>query len=317
MLDGLGLTPDQETVYVALLDVSSATETELRARCLGTPVRPAIAALERAGLVSRLTGTPIRYAAAPPDVALELLARSREQGLARARLSVAQLAGRYRRARATTQPHEVIEVVTTREATVRRWEQLQRSARRQVRSFDRPPYVSPSTNPVEEEMLLSGVAYRCVYHPAGFALPGRPAAVRTMVAAGEQARVTESVPVKMFIADDQVGLIPLEVDGSAESSLIIRASSMLDTLIALFELVWERAVAIHADGDLPSGESGPTGDESALLGLLAAGLTDGAMARHLGSHPRTVQRRVRELLDRLDAGTRFQAGLQAVRRGWL
>src|SRR6185437_9966739 len=163
MLDGLGLTPDQETVYVALLDVSSATETELRARCLGTPVRPAIAALERAGLVSRLTGTPVRYAAAPPDVALELLAR--------ARLSVAQLAGRYRRARATTQPHEVIEVVTTREATVRRWEQLQRSARRQVRSFDRPPYVSPSTNPVEEEMLLSGVVYRCVYHPAGFALP--------------------------------------------------------------------------------------------------------------------------------------------------
>lgn len=317
MLDGLGLTPDQETVYVALLDVSSATETELRARCPGTPVRPAIAALERAGLVSRLTGTPIRYAAAPPDVALELLARSREQGLARARLSVAQLAGRYRQARATTQPHEVIEVVTTREATVRRWEQLQRSARQQVRSFDRPPYVSPSTNPVEEEMLLSGVAYRCVYHPAGFALAGRPAAVRTMVAAGEQARVTESVPVKMFIADDQVGLIPLEVDGSAESSLIIRASSMLDTLIALFELVWERAVAIHADGDLPSGQSGPTDDESALLGLLAAGLTDGAMARHLGSHPRTVQRRVRELLDRLDAGTRFQAGLQAVRRGWL
>lgn len=317
MLDGLGLTPDQESVYVALLDVSSATETELRARCPGTPVRPAIAALERAGLVSRLTGTPIRYAAAPPDVALELLARSREQGLARARLSVAQLAGRYRQARATTQPHEVIEVVTSREATVRRWEQLQRSARQQVRSFDRPPYVSPSTNPVEEEMLLSGVAYRCVYHPAGFALAGRPAAVRTMVAAGEQARVTESVPVKMFIADDQVGLIPLEVDGSAESSLIIRASSMLDTLIALFELVWERAVAIHADGDLPSGQSGPSDDESALLGLLAAGLTDGAMARHLGSHPRTVQRRVRELLDRLDAGTRFQAGLQAVRRGWL
>jgi DNA-binding CsgD family transcriptional regulator len=319
MLDGLGLTADQETVYVALLDVSSATETELRARCPATPVRPAIAALERAGLVSRLTGTPIRYAAAPPDVALELLARSREQGLAQARLSVAQLARRYRQARAATQPHEVIEVVTTREATVRRWEQLQRSARQQVRSFDRPPYVSRSVsvNPVEEEMLLSGVAYRCVYHPAGFALPGRPAAVRTMVAAGEQARVTESVPVKMFIADDQVGLIPLEVEGSAESSLIIRASSMLDTLIALFELVWERAVAIHADGDLPSGESGPTGDESALLGLLAVGLTDGAMARHLGTHPRTVQRRVRELLDRLDAGTRFQAGLQAVRRGWL
>jgi DNA-binding NarL/FixJ family response regulator len=58
-------------------------------------------------------------------------------------------------------------------------------------------------------------------------------------------------------------------------------------------------------------------DEGALLGLLAAGLTDSAIGRHLGTHPRTVQRRVRELLDRLGAGTRFQAGLQAVRRGWL
>ena len=301
---------------MALLDVASATVRSLREACPEAKVRSALAGLERAGLVSRLTGGSAAYVAAPPDVALELLARSREQDLARARLSVARLATRYRQARVTG---EVIEVVSSREETVRRWEQVQRSARQQVRSFDRPPYVSSSvsSNPVEEEMLASGVAYRCVYHPAGFALPGRPAAVRTMITLGEQARVTESVPVKMFIADDQIGLLPLEVDGSAESSLIIRASSMLDTLIALFELVWARAVAIHADGELPSGAPEPSADETVLLGLLATGLTDTAIARHLGTHPRTVQRRVRELLDRLDASTRFQAGLQAVRRGWL
>jgi DNA-binding CsgD family transcriptional regulator len=319
VLDGLGLTDDQEAVYVALVDVSSATAQELALRCPDVQVGRVIPALERVGLVSRLAGVPDAYAAAPPDVALELLARSREQELARARLSMAQLSARYRQARVTAEPHEAIEVVTTREATVRRWEQVQRSARVQVRAFDRPPYVSPSPadNPVEQEMLAAGVAYRVVYHPAGFAIPGRPAAVRSMIAAGEQARVTESVPVKMFIADDQLGLIPLEVGGSAESSLIIRASSMLDTLIALFELVWERAVAIHADGELPAAAEGPGEDEAALLGLLAAGLTDAAIARHLGTHPRTVQRRVRELLGRLGAGTRFQAGLQAVRRGWL
>lgn len=316
VLDGLGLTSEEETVYVALLDLPVATLADLRVRCAGVHVRAALIALERSGLASRLRGSPTRYAAAPPDVALELLARSREQGLARARLAVDPLTTRYRRARAT---HEVIEVVTGREETGRRWDLLQRSARVQVRSFDRPPYVasSSSSNPVEEEMLASGVAYRCVYHPAGFELPGRPAAVRKVIAAGEQARVTENVPVKMFIADDQLGLLPLEVDGGADASLIIRASSMLDTLVALFELVWARAIPLHADGDLPTLEPGPSEDEAVLLGLLATGLTDAAIARHLGTHPRTVQRRVRDLLDRLDAGTRFQAGLQAVRRGWL
>jgi DNA-binding CsgD family transcriptional regulator len=322
VLDGLGLTSDQEAVYVALVDVPSATLEEISQRCPGVPAGQVIADLERAGLVSRLADSPgsgVAYTAAPPDVALELLVRSRQQELARARLSVAELAGRYRQARVSAGPHEVIEVGTTMEATALRWEQLQRSARQQVRSFDRPPYISPSplNNPVELEMLATGVAYRAVYHPAGLALPGRPAAMRTMIAAGEQARVTQSVPVKMFIADDQMGLIPLEVGGSAEAGLIIRASSMLDTLVALFELVWERAIPVHADGDLPSGGTGPGQEEATLLGLLAAGLTDAAIARHLGTHPRTVQRRVRELLDRLDAGTRFQAGLQAVRRGWL
>ena len=320
MLDGLGLSGDQEAVYVALVDVPSATLEEISQRCPGVPAGQVIADLERAGLVSRLADSPsggVAYAAAPPDVALELLVRAREQELARARLSVTELAGRYRQARVGAGPHEVIEVVTTREATALRWEQVQRSARNEVRSFDRPPYVSLDTNSIEEEMLAAGVAYRAVYHPAGLAIPGRPAALRAMIAAGEQARVTESVPVKMFIADDQMALIPLEVGGSAEASLIIRASSMLDTLAALFELVWERAIPVHADGDLPETGTGPGQEEAALLGLLAAGLTDAAIARHLGTHPRTVQRRVRELLDRLDAGTRFQAGLQAVRRGWL
>ena len=207
--------------------------------------------------------------------------------------------------------------MTTREATLRRWEQLQRSARHEVRSFDRPPYVMNADNQVEREMLAAGVTYRAVYHRDGFAVPGRPARIRAMIEAGEQARLTENVPVKMFIADNRLGLIPLEVAGSADASLLIHESSMLDTLIALFDLVWERAIPIHADGELPAPAQGPGADESALLGLLAAGLTDSAIARHLGTHPRTVQRRVRELLDHLGAGTRFQAGLQAVRRGWL
>lgn len=323
MLDGLGLTDDEESVYLALVDVPSASGADLRLRCPGSRVPAALTRLEHMGLISRLAGSPTRYAAAPPDAALDLLIRGKEKELASARLASTQLAGRYRAARLTVDPHQVVEVVTTRDATLRSWEQLQRSARHQVRSFDRPPIVSdPAANPIERELLAAGVVYRCVYHPDGFALPGRAEALRTVIAAGEQARVSASVPVKMFIADDTLGLLPLEVDDSAESCLVIHASSMLDTLIALFEQVWDKAVAIHPDGTLPAAAppgaaADPSPGDRALLGLLAAGLTDAAIARQLGMHPRTIQHRVRNLLDRLGAATRFQAGLQAARRGWL
>ncbi|MGW4959975.1 TrmB family transcriptional regulator [Nonomuraea sp. NPDC004186] len=56
-------------------------------------------------------------------------------------------------------------------------------------------------------------------------------------------------------------------------------------------------------------------EDRRLLALLAAGLKDDAIARQLGTSPRTLRRRLRHLLDELNAETRFQAGAQASRRG--
>ena len=50
---------------------------------------------------------------------------------------------------------------------------------------------------------------------------------------------------------------------------------------------------------------------------LAAGAKDEQIARTLGISLRTVRRRVADLLIELGVDTRFQAGVEAVRRGWL
>ena len=97
---------------------------------------------------------------------------------------------------------------------------------------------------------------------------------------------------------------------------MIHSSSLLDTLSALFEAVWATAVPVRF-GDQAVGGDQAAGDRRMLLGLLAAGLTDEAIADQLDWHPRTVQRHVRRLMTELGAQTRFQLGLQATRRGWL
>jgi DNA-binding NarL/FixJ family response regulator len=50
---------------------------------------------------------------------------------------------------------------------------------------------------------------------------------------------------------------------------------------------------------------------------MAQGLTDDAIAHHLGVSTRTVRRTVSGLLVQLDARSRFQAGVQAVQLGHL
>jgi DNA-binding NarL/FixJ family response regulator len=54
-----------------------------------------------------------------------------------------------------------------------------------------------------------------------------------------------------------------------------------------------------------------------LLRLLAGGLTDEAAAWRLGISLRTTGRHMAALMSTLGAASRFQAGVQATRNGWL
>ncbi|GAA2740295.1 LuxR C-terminal-related transcriptional regulator [Kitasatospora cinereorecta] len=57
--------------------------------------------------------------------------------------------------------------------------------------------------------------------------------------------------------------------------------------------------------------------ERKLLALLAQGLTDAAVAKRLSVSVRTERRMVAELMHRLGASGRFEAGVKAARRRWI
>ncbi|WMX46454.1 hypothetical protein [Streptomyces roseicoloratus] len=54
-----------------------------------------------------------------------------------------------------------------------------------------------------------------------------------------------------------------------------------------------------------------------VLDALLAGLTDETAAARLGMSPRTYSRRVGELMAALGTTSRFRAGAEAARRGWV
>ena len=54
-----------------------------------------------------------------------------------------------------------------------------------------------------------------------------------------------------------------------------------------------------------------------MLALLLHGLTDQAIGGQLGMSQRTVQRRVRQLMERAGASSRFQLGHAVAHRQWL
>ena len=66
-----------------------------------------------------------------------------------------------------------------------------------------------------------------------------------------------------------------------------------------------------------TGQIGLRDQRRLLLAELADGVKDEQIARNLDLSLRTVRRRVASLMSELGVDTRFQAGVEAVRRGWL
>ncbi|MFS8095564.1 LuxR C-terminal-related transcriptional regulator [Lentzea alba] len=317
MLEPFELDAREEAVYLALVDAGSLTAAEL-----GEDVLPLLGRLEAMGLIARLPGTPCQWCAIEPGIGFATLVELREQRVRRAeddvrqaRAAVQQLAERFR-LRGDRHPLDLIDVAVGPEEVKRRAYQLERGARTQLRGIDMPPYLM-TENDVELEMITGGVRSRWLYDRSVLDLPGKLDYIAAMREAGEEARVIIGAPFKMLIADEDQAMIALtdESRGTA-SALMVGPSILLDGLSRVFEGMWRFAVALQPTDPEP-GADRPSEAESLLLAMLASGATDKTIARRMGIGLRTVQKRVQQLMERLEVDTRFQAGVSAKARGWL
>ena len=161
--------------------------------------------------------------------------------------------------------------------------------------------------------LLTGCAKPPVVQVEGGGLPKD----KTLTVQG-----AGSVMVEPDIASITVGALTSDADAAAAQdqsagALLLHAGGLVDLAVSLFERTWRSASHLRAAPEGGIESVGLDQDEREVLALLDVGLTDRAIATRTGVSLRTVQRRVRDLMERADVETRMQLGVAAVRRGWL
>ena len=146
------------------------------------------------------------------------------------------------------------------------------------------------------------------------ALTDAPAVIQARREIGEQIRLLPEVSTRLLVIGTSHALVP-EPLGNVETTprILVRQRGLVQALVMLFDQLWAGA------SPLEEYERGTKGAEERrqLLMQLAAGAQDEQIARRLGLSLRTVRRRVAELLEQLGAESRFQAGVEAAKRGWL
>lgn len=128
--------------------------------------------------------------------------------------------------------------------------------------------------------------------------------------AGGQARVVDRIPFKVSILDRRVVCLPLDHTVLADGFQLIHDPVLVGALVSMHRQLWHAGTEPEHGGDLPP-------RLAMLLPALASDEPDELACRRIGLSPRTYSRRVAELLTVLGVRTRFQAGVEAARRGWL
>ncbi len=320
-LSALGFNATEEELYRTVLRHSPVTYGVLADLVGAEPdsLTDRVARFVSAGLV-RVAGDTI--VAAEPERALARLIddegerlRNAQQELEVVRRALPDLAAEHLVSRTPRGRQLSIEVIEMTEA-VEVIRELTAHSTGDLLWFRPDTWRIPEGRQVDtwmHELLRSGRRSRVIY-PARV-LEEAPDMVRQRAALGEHVRVLAEVPGRMGVMGREAALIPTRFDLPNDQMMIIRQSSVVESLTQLFEALWERALVVpgldSTDAELSAK------DRRLLLDQLARGAKDEQIARALGLSLRTVRRRVAEVLDELEAGSRFQAGVEAVRRGWL
>lgn len=329
MLSAIGLDGTHESAYRALVSGGAAEVADLARRLsLGErDAERALRSLERQGLAAQSTARPGRWVAAPPSVALGALLTQQRHELEQAELAAALLAEEYRAVAAEPAVHDLVEVVIGAAAVSQRFLQLQLGASEEVCALvtGNPVAVTGMENDAEEQASGRGVRYRVVLERSALDLPDGITELTAALGRDEQVRVVDRVPTKLVVADRSLALVPLTSHTAEPAALVVHASGLLELLQGLFESVWQQALPLRLGASGASGASGigeqepdsPDDADLEVLSLLLAGMTDASVAKQLDLGLRTVQRRVKHLMELCGVSTRLQLGWHAYERGWV
>ncbi|NWF25099.1 helix-turn-helix transcriptional regulator [Streptomyces sp. PKU-EA00015] len=266
------------------------------------------------GAAEHAAGVPLKVVVLPPSAVAAEWVRRLEDQVIQSHQAVESLTQEYLAARGAGSASRIRAV--SAEEMLHLFETGQENCRSSVRGIAAPPFAAVIGTNDERQLrrMSQGISYRTVYAAEALNNPAARTSMLHMLAHGEEGRFIARTPMKLVVFDEDLALVPVVSRTRTAESLVIGRSDLLDGFLSLFETVWEMAMPLGVEGtvDTDLGD-----DERELLYLMAAGSTDLRIARHFGVSSRTVERRIKTVLERLGATSRFQAGALAARRGWL
>ncbi len=321
LLGPLGVDSRSEDVYRRVLAAPGRSVAELAAALGWSPgaVRRQLRQLTALQLVRVSAGA---VHAEPPELALRDLLQAEsarlvdaQTALSQARLAVPDLVAEFRASSPAAAEEHGLQTLAGVEG-IRTLADLCLRTDGPLAFLRADQWLGDTSAAVDElvvEQVGAGRASRAIY-PV-HVLDDVPDRVRARAEAGEQVRVLPELTARLAIFGTTAAVTTELWERPTGNRLAVRQPGLVRALQAYFDALWARAVVppeLATDGSL-----GIDDDRRQLLVLMREGAIDQQIARASGVSVRTVRRRIAAVMAELGASSRFGAGVEAARRGWI
>ncbi|MDD9375760.1 LuxR C-terminal-related transcriptional regulator [Streptomyces sp. ZAF1911] len=168
--------------------------------------------------------------------------------------------------------------------------------------------------PLDQHMLDRGVSVWNIYRESIYNHRAGLAYARWLAESGGKVGTLPTVPIWFVVYDRTTALVSVDPEDPGAGAVQVTGAGYLACLVALFERLCESMTLLDAPDQSDLNE--PSSLEKELLRLMGQGLTDEAVCKKLGVGLRTVRRMIADLMERMGARSRFEAGAMAVELGW-
>ncbi|MEV0604499.1 LuxR C-terminal-related transcriptional regulator [Streptomyces sp. NPDC050315] len=306
-----------------------------------------IKSLKRLGLVAENPSTPSGWVALPPQNALgDLLDEAKNRvsdfcaDMSRAWESIFDVLTEFKTTYMSHLEENRVTVIDDPGAIAATLEREIRGATREVVLLGSGQALAAPLEQVCASVLKRGVTLRSVIRSSTAGTSQPVNILRGLQALGADLRTYPTLPLSFALIDCSTALFSapahrLSDDGKGRM-VVVHSPLVNEVLRSVFDYYWSQSSAFApspARDSFPgNGEplvfrsattpirKAPQSDslqQTTLLRMLAGGMTDQAISRRLGVHERTVRRKVAEITASLKANSRFQAGVNAAKAGWL
>lgn len=312
--------------YLEMVQLGQPTRAQLEGLGIEGPLLSSITRVleDREFITATSPGT---WQVNPPEQAMSRYASTIERRASDSRALASSLQNMWESGRAPSGAAQSGVVwLDTVDDVVRSMHGLIRSATQQVWSVhDESPAalaLFDMAMATPEPLVAPGVKARMLVDRGLLERPGVLEFLEGRVEAGYEIRLASRLVFSAVAVDTRAMVVDLTAhDLESPGSFEMRRKTPVSAVRRWAKILFEYGTPLSpALAPILPGESRPRGlspRDQRILGMLATGLSDHVIARHCGCSTRTVERRVRWLSDRLGASSRFQAGVEAVRRGWL